>query len=179
MLLVLPCPWRCLCITYECYHACKLLLCGDIECNPGPTVEYMFERIIETQKAIQQDISNLMTMQHTLRESLETLSARMNNVDKVFMESQASLNPIAPIEQHMRLLQQSFGTQHRKLALRTTAVDPTSLSMAYRKLILKPKKIWETRSLSNYSRKGLVYRFLRWPVFIDLVEEKMMAKTVL
>lgn len=115
MLLVLPCPWRCLCITYEYYHACKLLLCGDIECNPGPTVEYMFERIIETQKAIQQDISNLMTMQPTLRESLEMLSARMNNIDKVFTESQASLNPIAPIEQHMRLLQQSFGTQHHKL----------------------------------------------------------------
>lgn len=41
-LFVLPYPRRLILIMNDCFDVCKLLLCGDIEENPGPSVNEMF-----------------------------------------------------------------------------------------------------------------------------------------
>lgn len=60
-LVILLCPRRCVRMCYACFCVCKLLVCGDVEENHGPTVDEMFETIINGQKAIGSDIAEIKT----------------------------------------------------------------------------------------------------------------------
>ncbi|XP_077484896.1 uncharacterized protein LOC144094901 [Amblyomma americanum] len=86
-LVVLPRPHLCLSIAYECLNSCKLLVCGDIEENPGPTVDEMFESILSGQQAIRADIASLKerlesteTAIHCFEQRLISLECSMTEV---------------------------------------------------------------------------------------------------
>ncbi|XP_049524376.1 uncharacterized protein LOC125945976 isoform X2 [Dermacentor silvarum] len=60
-IVVLPCPQQCLGIMYDCFLVCKLLICGDVEENPGPT-QKMFEELLEGQRAITKELTEIKAL---------------------------------------------------------------------------------------------------------------------
>lgn len=48
-------------------------MCGDVEENPGPTVEEMFETIINGQKAICSDIAEIKTRLHKTDSAIKAM----------------------------------------------------------------------------------------------------------
>lgn len=69
--LVLPCPRKCLHIAYDVYCLCKLLVCADVEMNPGPrsdesdslsaeeSTHEMLKQILEGQKVLTSEVAAL------------------------------------------------------------------------------------------------------------------------
>ncbi|KAH9359807.1 hypothetical protein HPB48_015820 [Haemaphysalis longicornis] len=58
-LVVVPSIRTLMAIVCDCFQACKLLLCGDIELNPGPTAEEMLQSLLAGQQAIRGDLADV------------------------------------------------------------------------------------------------------------------------
>lgn len=72
----------------ECFCACKLLACGDVEENPGPTVEDMFQTLLEGQQAIRADIAGLKARLEITESTVTSLGGRLSNTEAKVNEIQ-------------------------------------------------------------------------------------------
>lgn len=80
-MIVLPCPRVCLSIAYDCLISCKLLLCGDVEENPGPSVEEMFQSLVSGQQAIREYIASLKERLESTEKAVHGFEKRLNNLE--------------------------------------------------------------------------------------------------
>lgn len=81
-LLVLPCPRRCASIAYEMYCACLLLLCGDVETNPGPDIEKMLQELLVGQTKLVEDVAALRTQQNNMEKIFADWGRRFTELEK-------------------------------------------------------------------------------------------------
>lgn len=79
----------------DCFDVCKLLLCGDIEENPGPSVNEMFERLLEGQKNIKDKLAEVkkrleetektvnIFFESTVEKRVNEISVKADTLDKL------------------------------------------------------------------------------------------------
>lgn len=60
----------------------SLMQCGDIELNPGPTVEEMFAEIMKSQKSVADDINEIKENLRKTEGSIAALNARLGTVEE-------------------------------------------------------------------------------------------------
>ncbi|XP_042150367.1 uncharacterized protein LOC120850684, partial [Ixodes scapularis] len=83
-LLVLPCPHVVLDCLRECFSTAVLLLklSGDVEENPGPITQEMFNEMIQTQKEILSKISEIQTKQASSEATMLQMQNRLLTIEK-------------------------------------------------------------------------------------------------
>ncbi|XP_054933596.1 uncharacterized protein [Dermacentor andersoni] len=72
-LVVLPCPHTLLCCVSECFSVARLLMArsGDVEENPGPITEEMFNEMIKTQRAVLEKVTDIEKNQASFEARVE------------------------------------------------------------------------------------------------------------
>lgn len=80
--IVLPCPRRLMLIVSDCFNVCKLLLCGYIEENPGPSVNEMVEKLLEGQKNIKDELAEVKKRLEETEKSVSAFFERMSTIEK-------------------------------------------------------------------------------------------------
>lgn len=83
---------------------CLLVLCGDVEVNPGPTVEEMLESLILGQNKITSEIAALRAQQDDMQKlmsewalrfaEMEKRAARVDNLEKTIVSLQAKITDL-------------------------------------------------------------------------------------
>nr|XP_054926133.1 uncharacterized protein LOC129384598 isoform X2 [Dermacentor andersoni] len=104
-LVLLPCPRTCLGCAYSCYCSCMLLVCGDIEMNPGPTVDEMFQRLIEGQKDIRSRLE-------ATERALGNFGDRLNKIEANIKDLQMKTDGIDNISKALNGVQDAL-TRHQ------------------------------------------------------------------
>lgn len=71
-------------ITNDCF-CLAMLLCGNVELNPGPPTQAMFTSILDCQNFIQREISYLQSQQAGIDNAISNLLAKCSVVDQVLL----------------------------------------------------------------------------------------------
>ncbi|KAM7300259.1 uncharacterized protein ISCGN_020823 [Ixodes scapularis] len=115
MLIVVPCPQTCIDIAYDCFYACKLLVCGDVETNPGPTTEEMFQQIMNGQSAIHKEITELKTQQSKTEVMISGINARFVEFDQILHELRQKTERVQALESSLVNLERTVLFQTQKI----------------------------------------------------------------
>lgn len=104
-----------LCILCDCAHACKLLLCGDIEENPGPTVEEMLESLTKGQQAIRNDLLEVKQRVEQTEQMVMSLGGRLSQLESETKGMAARMNSFDGVREVVMTLQETIRLQHAKI----------------------------------------------------------------
>lgn len=115
-LIVVPRPQTLCEIAVDCFDVCKLLLCGDVETNPGPTVEEMFESLMNGQAIIHKEIADLKIQQSGTDKSVTEVLSRIAEVDKVLLELKVKSLEVDALKKTVNKLEETITLQNAKLA---------------------------------------------------------------
>ncbi|XP_037556826.2 uncharacterized protein LOC119433643 [Dermacentor silvarum] len=99
-LIVLPCPRRLVHCICDCFSMAFLLLrlSGDIESNPGPITEKMFEEMINTQKEILAKISVIQENQTSSEARILEIQARLLAMENKLLSVDESRKKLTDLE---------------------------------------------------------------------------------
>lgn len=112
---VVPCPRTLIALAYECYHVCKLLLCGDVELNPGPTNTEMLQTLIQGQQAIRDDLAELKKRLEVAEKSVTSFSTRMTKLETNVREIARKVDNFETLHSSAEKIQQTLMLQQEKL----------------------------------------------------------------
>lgn len=111
----MPCPQTCFIIAYECYFVCKLLLCGDVEQNPGPTVDEMFHELLKGQSDIRAELVSLRARLDSTESLISTFGVRLNNLEANVKQLQTQKGVSESIQESVDSIQQLIDIHQSKL----------------------------------------------------------------
>ncbi|XP_072142792.1 uncharacterized protein [Dermacentor andersoni] len=111
---VVPCPRTLIALAYECY-VCKLLLCGDVELNPGPSNADMLQTLIQGQKAIRDDLAELKKRLEDAEKTVNAFSTRMAHLETNVSEIAHKVDNCEILSNSVEKLQQTLVLQQAKL----------------------------------------------------------------
>lgn len=114
-LVVVPGPGTLLHIMYECFLVCELLVCGDVESNPGPDIESTLSDITAGQNVVIQAIAELKSQLTASQAALVAVNARVVELDKFLQEVKQSTDQIYDINSAIESLRGSVTQQSEKL----------------------------------------------------------------
>ncbi|XP_077486842.1 uncharacterized protein LOC144098218 [Amblyomma americanum] len=80
-LLLLPCPLGLQSVVSAVSFKISLLICGDIESNPGPTDQEMLQQLLLGQNNITTSINNVLTRQEKLEKNVASLHERISGIE--------------------------------------------------------------------------------------------------
>lgn len=95
-------------IAYECFCAMRLLLCGDIESNPGPTVEELLLKVLEGQNELRNEICGLKGM-------FVDIKQRFDGIEKHITELKTKSSKLDVLDNLVSTYQKSVSFQTHKL----------------------------------------------------------------
>lgn len=101
-------------IAYDCLSVCKLLLCGDIETNPGPNAENL-KCILEGQEKILSSIAELKAQMLASNAAITTLSSQVAEIDKALQSMRSTPSKNVALEDTLALLRSSVTQNSDKL----------------------------------------------------------------
>lgn len=91
-LVVVPSPRTLMKIVCDCFHACKLLLCGDTELNPGPTVEEMLQSLLAGQQAIRGDLAEVKERLSKTEKAVQDFNVKLIKLEDNVRELTVKMN---------------------------------------------------------------------------------------
>uniref|UniRef100_A0A147BGB8 Putative myosin light chain kinase n=1 Tax=Ixodes ricinus TaxID=34613 RepID=A0A147BGB8_IXORI len=99
-LIVLPCPHTIAACVRDCFSVAGLLLilAGDVEENPGPITQEMFNDMIRTQKEILAKITEVQVKQTSSEESMLQMQNRLLAIEKKLESVRETENRLAKLE---------------------------------------------------------------------------------
>ncbi|XP_037518481.1 uncharacterized protein LOC119395575 [Rhipicephalus sanguineus] len=112
---VVPCPRTLIALAYECFDVCKLLLCGDVELNPGPTNAEMLQTLIQGQQAIRDDLAELKNRLEVAEKSVSSFSTRMTKLETNVREIARKMDNFETLNNSVEKIQQTLMLQQEKL----------------------------------------------------------------
>lgn len=74
-------------------------MAGDIEKNPGPDFEAMFNQLLLGQKKITEDINEIKESQANFRKELEAINTRLGDLDESLKRVRLHDRKISDIEE--------------------------------------------------------------------------------
>lgn len=108
-LVVMPCPKVSISIAYGWFSFCELMMCGDVEENPGPSVEEMFQSVMDGQQAIRDDSASLKMCLETREKAVNSFEKRLTQLEenvKANTSAAASLvTTVGKMEETLKLQQ--------------------------------------------------------------------------
>lgn len=102
-------------MVYSCFCACRLILCGDVEQNPGPTVEEMFEQLQRGQSTILSELSDIRNRLVATETTVTALSNRWNEIDKMMADVREKNSQIQTLQEKIVSLEERLGQQTEKI----------------------------------------------------------------
>ncbi|CAN8005997.1 unnamed protein product [Ixodes pacificus] len=114
-LVILPCPGTCMCIMYDCFLVCRLLLCGDVESNPGPDNDCMLDNILKGQAKILNGIDDLKSQLVASDAVIASLRTKVTELERLLQLMSSSTSKIDGLDSTLSLLQTNTAQQTEKL----------------------------------------------------------------
>ncbi|CAN7992876.1 unnamed protein product, partial [Ixodes hexagonus] len=115
-LVIVPCP-RCLkrCVC-DCFLVCWLLLCGDVESNPGPATQEMLQTLLDGQACIQRDITEFRDQQTAADKTVNEMHAKFSEIDGILKELREKCSQIDHLETIVTSLRSTVLQQSIKIS---------------------------------------------------------------
>lgn len=134
-LLVLPCSHVVLDCLRECFSTAVLLLklSGDVEENPGPTTQEMFNEMIQTQKEILSKISEIQTKQASSEATMLQMQNRLLTIEK-------KLQRVDETEARLEKLEHSVGGCDAEIETLARQIDELENRSRRNNLIVRGSK---------------------------------------
>ncbi|XP_049273554.1 uncharacterized protein LOC119401792 isoform X2 [Rhipicephalus sanguineus] len=108
--LLLPDPLNCTAVVtllVHCLRMSLLLLCGDVETNPGPKVDEMLSQLLAGQARISQELASLS-------ETVASFESRLMNVETMAASMSNIIPRVSELEQTVGTLQKLVGKLDRQ-----------------------------------------------------------------
>lgn len=102
-------------MAYSCLCVCKLILCGDVEQNPGPPVEEMFRQLQNGQSTILEELAAIRSKLVATESTVTALSNRWNELDKKVADICEKNVQIQTLQDKIVSLEQKIGQQAEKM----------------------------------------------------------------
>uniref|UniRef100_A0A6B0V913 Tick transposon n=1 Tax=Ixodes ricinus TaxID=34613 RepID=A0A6B0V913_IXORI len=114
-LVILPCPGTCMCIMYDCFLVCRLLLCGDVESNLGLDSDCMLDNILKGQAKILNGIDDLKSQLVASDAVIASLRTKVTELERLLQLMSSSTSKIDGLDSTLSLLQSNTAQQTEKL----------------------------------------------------------------
>lgn len=93
--------------------SCKLILCGDVETNPGPSTEQMFQQLLSGQNAIKKELLDLIKQHQVTEMSIASLNTRLSDIVFTLRHLRVGCAKIISLEAAMESAERTV-TSHAK-----------------------------------------------------------------
>ncbi|XP_042142989.1 uncharacterized protein LOC121833623 [Ixodes scapularis] len=118
-LVVVPCPHKVLSVVAECLDVIRqlLLLCGDVELNPGPTytLEEKVSMILDGQKDQTRTLNDIKRDQRSLQKSVNENTENFKSLDVRMIRLESAIHKATELEAVVRDLTKTVQLLVRKV----------------------------------------------------------------
>ncbi|CAN7995630.1 unnamed protein product [Ixodes hexagonus] len=99
----------------ECCFLLRLLLSGDVETNPGPSVEELLQKVLDSQQEFGRDLKEIKQNQMRLESNVQDLDQKIDKLEKSFLEIQVLKGTVESMKDTVRILEHNVDRQNERI----------------------------------------------------------------